>query len=164
VGAASPAALREVALPLVLAGVAATAYALVFAWRAAVGDPEPVERGRAFDLRTALILAVSVSALLVISAALEEALGRSGALLAIAVAGFADAQTAGFSAASLVAEGRLSAADAAVPILAGLTTNTLSKATLAAVLGHRRYALAIWPGLAIVLAAAWAGFGLERLL
>jgi uncharacterized membrane protein (DUF4010 family) len=164
VGAASPAALREIALPLVLAGAAATAYALLFAWRAAAGDSGSAERGRAFDLRTALILAVSVSALLVISAALEATLGRSGALLAIAVAGFADAQTAGFAAASLVAEGRLSAADAAVPILTGLTTNTLSKATIAAVLGHRRYALAIWPGLAVVLAAAWAGWSLGRLL
>lgn len=51
-----------------------------------------------------------------------------------------------------------------MPILAGLSTNTLSKATLAAVLGHRRYALAIWPGLAVVLAAAWVGWALERLL
>jgi hypothetical protein len=98
VGAASPAALRQIVLPLVFAGVAAGAYALLFAWRAATGDPEPAERGRAIDLRTALVRAASVSALLVISAALEQALGRSGALLAIAVAGFADSQTAAFSA------------------------------------------------------------------
>ena len=52
---------------------------------------------------------------------------------------------------------------AVVATLPALTTNTLSKAVLAAGVGKLRYALAVWPGLALILAGAWGGFAITRL-
>ena len=143
---------------LVPAGIAAVAYAGVTLAHAARAPVEgPLELGRAFDLRTPLVLALTVSAVRVAAEVLNEQLGSSGVVLAAAVAGFADAQSAAVSAASLVASGRLEADAAIVPILAGLTTNTITKAVLAAALGGRRYARRVVVGLVLVLAAAWAG-------
>jgi uncharacterized membrane protein (DUF4010 family) len=78
-------------------------------------------------------------------------------ILATALAGFVDTHAAAISVASLVAEGRLHAVDAVVPILAGLSTNTLSKIFVAAVSGGRRFALGVIPALIVVALAAWAG-------
>ena len=45
-------------------------------------------------------------------------------------------------------------------ILAALSANTISKATLAAWLGKRRFAADVWPGLALILAGAWGGWAI----
>jgi uncharacterized membrane protein (DUF4010 family) len=71
------------------------------------------------------------------------------------VAGFADTHAAALSVASLVAAGKMSARDALIPCLAGLTTNTVTKAVLAITGGGRRFAIQIIPGLMLVIAAAW---------
>jgi uncharacterized membrane protein (DUF4010 family) len=164
VGAVSPSALRAVALPLVLAGVAATGYAIAFALHAVrQPDPELVEPGRAFDLKVALLLAATVAVVLVVAGALTAALGRTGLIIGTAMAGFADSQSPAASAATLTHTGSVTATTAAVATLAALTTNTLSKAALAAAVGNRRYALAIWPGLALILVGAWSGFAITRL-
>lgn len=89
------------------------------------------------------------------SAALNYWLGKAGVIAASAVAGFADAHSAAVSVASLVAAGKMSARDAVIPCLAGLTTNTVTKAVLAITAGGRHFAIQIIPGLALVIAAAW---------
>ena len=63
-----------------------------------------------------------------------------------------------------VAAGKFAGRDAVIPILAGLATNTISKAAVAISTGGRRFAVQIIPGLVIVIAAAWvaAGFVLVR--
>lgn len=78
---------------------------------------------------------------------LQRELGDSGVVLAVGLAGFADAQSAAISAASLVADGRLEADAATVPILV----------VLAVTLGRRRFATAVGAGLLVVLGALWAG-------
>jgi uncharacterized membrane protein (DUF4010 family) len=165
VGAASVPVLRALALPLILAGLAATGYAVAFA-RRAVGQPEPeiVEPGRAFDLKVALLLAATVALVLLIAGALNATLGRAGLIIGTAVAGFADSQSAAISAATLTHTGSVTATTAAVATLTALTTNTLGKAALAAGVGRGRYALAVWPGLALILAGAWGGFAITRLV
>jgi uncharacterized membrane protein (DUF4010 family) len=162
-GATSRATLRELAVPLVAAGVAALGYALVFAARGHPVESDQAPPGRAFDPRSALVVALTISILLVITRILDDALGRPGALLAIGVAGFADAQSAAVSAAALVTENRMSAADAAVCVLVGLSTNTVSKAVLARSLGGRAYATRIVAGLLLVLAAAWGAWAAQAL-
>jgi uncharacterized membrane protein (DUF4010 family) len=140
------------------AGVAAVAYAGLTLLRAARVPVEgPLELGRAFDLKTPLLLAVTVSVVLVAAEVLNDELGRSGVVLAAALAGFADSQSAAVSVASLVTTDRLEASAAVVPILVGLTTNTVTKAVLAAALGGRRYAWRVGTGLVLVIAAAWVG-------
>ena len=164
VGAASVSVLRALALPLILAGLAAIGYAAAFA-RRAVSQPEPeiVEPGRAFDLKVAVLLAATVAVVLLIAGALNAALGNAGLILGTGVAGFADSQSAAISAATLTNSGSVTATTAAVATLTALTTNTLSKAALAAGVGKRRYALAVWPGLALILAGAWGGFAITQL-
>ena len=46
---------------------------------------------------------------------------------------------------------------AVVPILAALTTNTLTKAAFAIATGGRVFALYVIPGLILMAAATWAG-------
>lgn len=164
VGAVSVPVLRAVALPLILAGIAAAVYAGAFALHA-VRQPEPkiVEPGRAFDLKVALLLAATVAVVLLIAGGLSAALGGAGLIIGTAVAGFADSQSAAISAAALTHSGHITATTAAVATLAALTTNTVSKAALAAAIGKSRYALAVWPGLGLILAGAWGGFAVTRL-
>ena len=163
VGVASGPTLRKRALPLILSGAAAAGYAALFAWRVVRTPAEKeMEQGRAFDLRVALILAATVSLVLVVAGALNEALGRTGVVLSTAVAGFADSQSAAISAATLANEGHVSTSTAVVAVLAALTTNTVSKAAVAVTIGKRRFAAQVLPGLALILAAAWAGWAIVR--
>jgi uncharacterized membrane protein (DUF4010 family) len=158
VAAVSVPTLKAITPALVPAGVAAVAYAGLTLLRAARVPVEgPLELGRAFDLKTPLLLALTVSVVLVAAEVLNDELGRSGVVLAAALAGFADSQSAAVSVASLVTTDRLEASAAVVPILVGLTTNTVTKAVLAAALGGRRYAWRVGTGLVLVIAAAWAG-------
>lgn len=157
--------LVEVVVPLVFAGVAAAGYGALVAWRVVRAAPvEGLDQGRAFDLKTAVILALTISLVLMLAGVLDEALGSTGVTIGAAVAGFADSQSAAASVASLVAAGKLSATEAALPVLAALSTNTVSKAVVALVLGKRRFALQVWLGLALVVGAAWTGYALAELV
>jgi uncharacterized membrane protein (DUF4010 family) len=153
--------LAAVALPLALAGIGTAGYGALVTWRVArTPPPTQVDVGRAFELRTPVLLAVTVSLVLVVAGVLNEALGRKGVIIGVAVAGFADSQSAAVSASSLVAAGKLWASDAVIPVLAALSTNTVSKAIVAYVLGKRRFAIPVWVGLALMIGGAWLGFAL----
>ena len=156
-GVVSLATLRNLLLPLECAGAAAVAYGALFTIRAFQQRADvDQQRGRAFSLTTALGFALTLAIILIASAALREWLGETGVILATALAGFVDTHAAAISAASLVATGKLHAPDAVVPILAGLSTNTISKIVFA-VAGGRSFALRVIPGLIIVVLGAWAG-------
>jgi hypothetical protein len=82
---------------------------------------------------------------------------KNGIILAAALAGFVDTHSAAISVASLVASGKVSAVDAVLPILTGLSTNTISKLVLAGTSGGRSFAVRVMPGLILVVLAAWGG-------
>ena len=156
--ATSTTTLRSLSVPLVSAGSAAVVYGTVFTVRALQLKTEgETQSGRAFSLSTALVFAVTLSCILVASAALREWFGERGIILAAAIAGFVDTHSAAISVASLVASGKMSAGAAIFPILAGFSTNTISKIFLAGTSGGRSFALRVIPGLIIVALAAWAG-------
>jgi uncharacterized membrane protein (DUF4010 family) len=94
---------------------------------------------------------------LLLAAALQEWLGKEGVIGAAAIAGFADTHSAAVAVASLVAAGKLSVNEAVLPILASLTTNTITKIVLAVLSGNWRFISAIIPGLVLVILAAWLG-------
>ncbi|MCW5735796.1 MAG: MgtC/SapB family protein [Enhydrobacter sp.] len=156
--ATSMPALAVLAVPLACAGIVAVLYGGLFTlWalkQEGGGDEKP---GRAFSIVTALILAATLAVILVVSAALQAWLGEAGIVIAAGVAGFADAHSASVSAASVVAAQKMSAAQAVYPVLAALTTNTITKIVLAFTGGSRLFALCVVPGLLLVVAAAWAG-------
>jgi len=156
--ATSPATLRLLAVPLLCAGLASVAYGSVFtviAFRQ-TAESEP-ERGRAFSLPLALTFGLTLSVIMVAAAALQDGFGNSGIMLAAAAAGFVDAHSAAISVASLVGNGKIAGGEAIVPILVGISTNTISKIVLAASAGGWAFALRVVPGLILVAAAAWAG-------
>lgn len=115
------------------------------------------EAGRAFNLTTTFVFAATLSCIMVAAAALQEWLGENGIILAAALAGFVDTHSAAISVATLVASGKMTAADAVLPILAGLSTNTISKLVLAATSGGRSFAIRVIPGLILVVLSAWVG-------
>jgi uncharacterized membrane protein (DUF4010 family) len=156
--ATSMTTLRALWIPLICAGLTAVVYGTVFTVRAIQQKTESeAQSGRAFSLVTALIFALTLSGILVASAALREWFGETGIILAAALAGFVDTHSAAISVASLVASDKMTAADAVVPILAGLSTNTISKMILAVTSGGHVFAVRVMPGLIVVALAAWAG-------
>ena len=158
IAATSPETLRAFYLPLVFSGTAALLYGGVFtlwALRHTAEDHEPP--GSAFSVRTALIFAAVLAVVLLVAAVAQDWFGEAGVLVAAASAGFADTHSAAVSVAALVAEKRITAPLAVIPILAAITTNTISKIIFAASAGGRRFAFYVIPGLILLVAAAWAG-------
>lgn len=157
--------LRELALALMAAGITATLYGLAFTWRA-IRSPAPEESSpeAAFSLTAALTFAAVLTAVLLASAALRETFGEAGILAGALLAGFADTHATAASVASLAAGQKMSAGEAVAPILAALSTNTLSKIAVATTAGGRSFALRVIPGLVLVILAAWAGAYGPRLL
>lgn len=154
--ATSRSTLYQMRFPLIASGVAAVVYSAFLMFRTARQDAPPsAQTGRAFSLKSAVFFAALITAMLLLSATLNAWLGTAGVFLAAAIAGFADTHSAAVSVASLVAAGKITAHAAMLPILAGLTTNTVSKAVVAVSSGGRAYAIQIIPGLLFVVAAAW---------
>lgn len=158
VGVTSTATLSSLSAPLLLAGGAAVAYgaaATLLAARTPGSDTTPT--GGAFSLKTALAFGSILAVILVISAGLQDRFGNAGVLIAAVVAGLVDTHAAAISVASLVASGRILPEEAVIPIIAGLTSNTLSKIIMAASAGGWAFALRVVPGLVLVGLAAWVG-------
>ncbi len=151
-------ALLSLWLPLVCAGATAVAYGVVImmiALRKKV--PEKINLGQPLSLKTAFIFAVTVSIIIVLAAAFQHWLGKEGVIAAAAIAGFADTHSAAVAVASLVSCGKLSASETVLPILISLTTNSVTKAIFAVLSGNKQFAVAVIPGLILVILAAWMG-------
>ena len=157
-GAISPDTLTELALPLGLAVLAATAYAAVVSLSARDGQHASVPPpGEAFSFKAALVLAGLFAAVLLLSAGLRAWAGDKGTLLAAGAAGLVDTHSAAAAVASLVAAGKMAPAAAPVPVMVALATNTLTKIAMAVSSGNAAFAARVVPGLLLVAAAAWAG-------
>ena len=158
IGATDLATLRSLSRPLACGGGAALLYGGVFmalAFRQKMARQD--EPGHAFSVKSAILFAGLLAAILVASAALEDWFGESGLLAVASLAGLADTHSAAISVASLVASGKLGADAAVVPILAAVTTNSATKMIFAFTTGGTAFAVRVVPGLLLVLAAAWAG-------
>lgn len=165
VGLVSASTLSLLIPSLIASGLAALIYAGIFtlrSFREASNGEGP--KGRPFDPKTALLFVLVVGLTLVISALLTQWLGDRGLMIAAGVAGFTDAHAPAISSASLAASGRTQAEFAALAVLIGFTTNTVSKTVVAFSLGDRRYALELVPGLALMAVAAWAAWSVRAFL
>jgi uncharacterized membrane protein (DUF4010 family) len=152
------ATLRAFYIPLLCAGAAAIAYGGLFTlWALQAKVDEHYTPESAFSLTTAFTFGAILAAVLLGSAALQDWFGDNGVLAATAVAGLADTHAPAISVASLVASGKIKAAEAVLPILAALSTNTVTKMVFAVTSGGMAFALRVIPGLLLVIAAAWAG-------
>ena len=158
VAAISMPTLVSLAGPLLLAGGTALAYGAILTLLAAHNaGSEAAPTGGVFSLKTALAFGSILAVILIISAGLQERFGSAGVLLAAVVGGLVDTHAASISVATLVASGKVAPQDAVLPILAALTSNTLSKIIMAATNGGWTFALRVVPGLVLVALAAWVG-------
>jgi len=150
--------LQAMALPLGCAGAAAAAYGIVFT---VIGfrhtSPEEADPGKAVSLVAALTFGAILAAVMLGSAALRAWFGEAGSIAAAGLAGLADTHAAAISVAALVASERMTADAAVLPILAALSSNTVSKIVFATTAGGRAFALRVVPGLLLVILAAWLG-------
>jgi uncharacterized membrane protein (DUF4010 family) len=150
--------LIDLSLPMICAGVSVTAYGAVFTVLALKQEGvEKLPPGRAFSLPKALGLAAMLAVIMLISATLREAFGESGLIVGAAVAGLADTHATAVSVASLVASGKMPPSDAVIPILAALSTNTISKIAAASANGSSAFAARVIPGLILLIVGAWSG-------
>ena len=110
---------------------------------------------RAFHLSHALLLALVVAAVLLVSAWMRAWFGEGGALLASALAALAELHAAGASLAQLAATGSLDPAHARWGVVALLAAAALSKSVLAFASGGLAFGWRVSLGLAAsVLCAA----------
>jgi uncharacterized membrane protein (DUF4010 family) len=156
-----PNLLNSLWLPLGFGGVTAGLYAAALLIQSSQSVPPEPETGRAFDLNMAAGFAALVSALVMLSAALNAWLGASGLLFGAALTGLFDAHATAASAASLMAANKITSAQAVGPILVGLSANTLMKAVVAFNAGGIDYAKRVVPGLALMIAAVWFGVWMD---
>lgn len=160
-GVVNAALLTRLWLPLLLMAIVAIG-AGALGLRQADGAEAGVMAGRAFQPRQALAFSVTVTTLLMLAAALERALGAPGAMLGIALGGFADTHSAAASGAALALKGSLTDTAAALSTLIALSTNTVTKLTVAAVTGGRDFLRSLAPSLSLMIAAGWLGLALTQ--
>ncbi len=154
--------LRALTIPLAGFGVVAVCYGALFMFRnPMLPSGTQQDPGRAFSFSTALLFALTITAVVFASAAIVWWLGAGGLIPAATVTGFADAHSTAISVGSLVAAEKISVAEGVLPILLGLTTNTITKVVIAIANGGSRYAMQVVPGLLLTIGAAWLGWALQ---
>ncbi len=148
--------LRSMALPLALSGAVAVLYGAFYMWHAQ-GSDGAVTPGRAFSPAHALGFALAMGGVIAGSTLLVRWLGPQGAILGAGLSGLADVHAGAASAGALHRGGALDLATARIAVLAGFSTNALTKAVIAAWSGGARFGSRLIPGLVLMVLVAWAG-------
>ncbi|MGO3932410.1 MgtC/SapB family protein [Rhodopseudomonas pseudopalustris] len=141
---------------LTAGGAVAAVYGIAFtvvALRSTSSEAPP--GGRAFSIRTALVLAATMAIMLMIAATLRDRMGEVGIAIGALFAGLVDTHAAAISVASLVASGTLLPEQSVVPIVAAMTSNALMKVAMTLGPGRTRFAVRVVPGLVISMIATW---------
>jgi uncharacterized membrane protein (DUF4010 family) len=149
-------------IPMLLSGLGALCYGALFTLRAVQAPEHEIKLGRPFSPRDALVFTATVSGVIFAGAALEHFFGMAGALVGVAVAGFADTQAAGASAASLVSSGKLAVDEAVIGILLAYSGNAAMKVVISWVSGKAAFALRVLPGQLLMVGLAWFGWALTH--
>jgi uncharacterized membrane protein (DUF4010 family) len=160
---ANRAVMVAMSLPMALAGLGALGYGALFTLRAVrAPPPEEMQLGRPFSPRDALIFTATVTGVIFAAALLERVFGTAGALVGVAVAGIADTQAAGASAASLAAGGKLTIDQAVIATLLAFTANAGMKVAVSWVSGRAAFAARVLPGQVLMVSLAWLGWAVSR--
>jgi uncharacterized membrane protein (DUF4010 family) len=148
--------LYALAIPMIFGGVTISIYGAVVTLSSFhQNGTEMNNLGRSFSVKTAIILAVIIGLALLASAALKAWFGQTGLVVASGVAALADAHAATISVASLALAGKLTVADAVIPILVAFSVNAASKIVAAAITGGREFARKVSLGIVIQVSSIW---------
>jgi uncharacterized membrane protein (DUF4010 family) len=141
--------------PMVVMGVACYVAAGYFWWRSGNAPSSETRVSNPFEIRTALLFAGLIAALMVLSRALADAFGDAGVYLLAAASGIADVDAITLSLAGMAGDS-LAMRSAALAILVAAFVNTAVKGGLAFGIGGRALGLRVGTALAIVVAAGLA--------
>lgn len=162
-----PGLFYQMLLPLVVGGGSAFAFALwkLHAQPRVPGDSTDMAiQGHAFDLKTCLLLALALLAVTVMTAGLSRAWGSPGIWLSAGLAGLIDAHATVASMNGLLEKAQISQNQAHACIWLAVSTNSMSKAVMAVVVGGRAFAVQFLPGLFTAIAAVWLSWGVMQRL
>ena len=148
--------LSKIALPLLCGGGAVAAFTLVSLKSREIQPPVHILESRLLTtLGNALLVGSLLTIVLILGAAVQSKLGAKGLALISFISGFLDGHAAAFAVSELVTQQKVGVDAAVIPILLGLTSNTVTKAVFAVAAGGRRYARRVIAGLAISIALTW---------
>ncbi|EZP30945.1 MgtC/SapB family protein [Pseudomonas sp. RIT288] len=153
-----PALLRSMWLPLMSGSVAALIYSAgLMLPRPTKGTDETLPAGGAFNLKLAVIIALTMTAITLVSSVMLSQFGQVGVMLTATFSGFADAHASTASIAGLAKAGLLPVEAIVAPALIAISSNSLSKCVVAWVSGGKRFAAIVIPGQVLLTLAMWAG-------
>ncbi|WP_420230990.1 MgtC/SapB family protein [Pseudomonas sp. ABY48] len=156
--AVEPALLRWMWGPLLCGVLMTLLYSGVLMFpRPRTPADEPIRHGGAFSLKLALMVALAMAGITVLSSAMLAEFGQDGVTVSAIFSGLVDAHASTASVASLAKAGLLPLDGSAVPVLMAMSSNSLSKCVVAWLSGGRRFALYVIPGQVLVTLAMWAG-------
>jgi uncharacterized membrane protein (DUF4010 family) len=156
-----PATLMALALPLAFGGLSITIYGIVRAVNSYDKcKPTSSTGSKTFSVKSALMLASIIAAVLMISSALKTWFGQSGVVVASGIAGLADVHAPTIAVATMAAAGQLSVMNSVIPILVAFSANSITKAMVAFLSGSRAFAQQVILGLVIQVGAVWFGWWL----
>jgi uncharacterized membrane protein (DUF4010 family) len=151
----------QIAPSLGLAALVAVLGAAFFAWWSLRESATEERSARPFQLWAAVGFAAIFVVVTIASSALQERIGSAGIVLVSAVASLVDAHSTAGSVAALHHAGSIDTNTARLAIVTSLSTNTLTKITLAWSGRHKAYAWSIGFGVTAIAAAAWLGLWLR---
>lgn len=162
VGSLAPALLQRAALPLGAAAVTLLASAALSLHGASRdGVQPPTLRANSFRLAHALLLALAITGVALVSAIAQAHLGTAGAITTAAIAALAEWHAAAASLAQLVVADALTNQQAARGLVLLLITSTLAKTVIAFVSGGRRYGHRVGAGLMLMVLNATLALWLQ---
>ena len=144
VAALKPGLLVLIAPTLLAATLVAVGFAIIWVYRpkTGTGGDQSVDFRNPFDFWSVVGFALFLGLIMVLSRAVGETFGATGALAGAIFVGIADIDAITVSMARLTPE-VLSTSDAAFAILAAVASNTVSKIVIGAVIGRGSFAVEI---------------------
>ncbi len=160
--AVAPDFLRGIAAPLGAAMLVTLVGGLSGLRRGTESVAQPTANSRMFRFRQALGFALAVSAMLLLSAALNAWLGPGAVLVGTTLAALVEAHASALSLGQLEAGGQLSRNAAVLGFLGVLAASSLSKGVIAWLSGGAAYGIRVAGGLLAMTAAATVAAWLTR--
>ncbi len=151
-----PSILYPFIIPLILGSIAICIYGVYYIRKISPTSTLPQSnKDRAFNLYQASSFAFLMTVVLFVSAAVNAKLGEKGVILSALFTGIFDAHATAASLASLVASQKLTITQALLPIILGVSSNTVTKVVVSFKSGGIAYAIRISAGLLLMIACCF---------
>jgi uncharacterized membrane protein (DUF4010 family) len=152
----NPDLLKQVWLPVALAGAAGLVYAAFLYFQQHSGESSEVKLGRPIDLVSAVQFGLLFVVILLVSRTAQLTLGNMGIYLSSLVSGLADVDAITLSMSELSNSGTLSLELAGQAVVLAAMANTIAKGAIVLLGGSKELRKALLPGVGLILVAGVA--------